>query len=70
MIELFETTVDPSIAIRVATFEDAALIFSFIQKKADFDRGLGAFAGVLLAFKGQDSQNTVRSGPFFLCFVC
>jgi len=33
--------------IREATVEDIALIFSFIQKKAAFDRSIGAFSGEL-----------------------
>jgi GNAT superfamily N-acetyltransferase len=33
--------------IRSATPEDALLVFSFIQKKAEFDRNIGAFSGKL-----------------------
>ena len=33
--------------IRAATADDILLIFSFIQKKAAFDRDIGAFSGIL-----------------------
>jgi GNAT superfamily N-acetyltransferase len=33
--------------IRTATIEDVPLIYSFIQKKSEFDRSVGAFSGVL-----------------------
>ena len=33
--------------IRSANSDDVALIFSFIQKKAEFDRNIGAFSGNL-----------------------
>jgi GNAT superfamily N-acetyltransferase len=35
------------IKVRTATSNDVPLIFSFIQKKAEFDRNIGAFFGVL-----------------------
>jgi hypothetical protein len=33
--------------VRFATPDDVSLIFAFIQKKAEFDRNIGAFGGVL-----------------------
>ena len=36
-----------SIKTRTATPDDVSLIFSFIQKKSEFDRNIGAFSGVL-----------------------
>jgi GNAT superfamily N-acetyltransferase len=33
--------------VRSATADDVSLIFSFIQKKSEFDRDIGAFSGVL-----------------------
>lgn len=33
--------------VRPATLDDVSLIFSFIQKKSEFDRRIGAFSGVL-----------------------
>jgi GNAT superfamily N-acetyltransferase len=60
----FEVTVNPSITIRAATIEDSALIFSFIQKKAGFDRGLGAFTGVLLASEDKICKTLFGAVPF------
>lgn len=45
--------------IRSATVEDTALIFSWIQKKAEFDRRIGAFSGVLGV-----SQDKIRNTLF------
>jgi GNAT superfamily N-acetyltransferase len=33
--------------VRAATPNDVSLIFSFIQKKSEFDRDIGAFSGIL-----------------------
>ena len=33
--------------VRSATPDDVSLIFSFIQKKSEFDRNIGAFSGAL-----------------------
>lgn len=41
--------------VRPATLEDVSLILSFIQKKAAFDRDIGAFSGVL-----QTSEDKLR----------
>jgi GNAT superfamily N-acetyltransferase len=41
--------------VRSATSDDVSLIFSFIQKKAEFDRNIGAFSGIL-----QVSENKIR----------
>lgn len=45
--------------VRPATPEDVSLIFTFIQKKAEFDRNIGAFSGVL-----QTSENKLRKTLF------
>jgi GNAT superfamily N-acetyltransferase len=45
--------------VRSANPDDVTLIFSFIQKKAEFDRGVGAFSGVL-----QVSEDKVRKTLF------
>jgi hypothetical protein len=42
--------------IRSATPNDVPLIFSFIQKKAEFDRDVGAFSGTL-----QVTENKIRN---------
>jgi GNAT superfamily N-acetyltransferase len=58
------TSLNPPIMIRAAACEDAALIFSFIQKKADFDRGLGAFTGVLHATEDRIRKTLFGAIPF------
>jgi GNAT superfamily N-acetyltransferase len=45
--------------VRSATPNDVSLIFSFIQKKAEFDRGVGAFSGVL-----QVTEDKIRNTLF------
>jgi GNAT superfamily N-acetyltransferase len=45
--------------VRPATVEDVSLIFSFIQKKAEFDRGIGAYSGVL-----QVTEQKIREALF------
>ncbi len=45
--------------VRYANPDDVALIFSFIQKKAEFDRSVGAFSGVL-----QVSEDKIRKTLF------
>jgi GNAT superfamily N-acetyltransferase len=45
--ENFEARASEEMQIRFATRDDVSLIFSFIQKKAEFDRDIGAFSGVL-----------------------
>jgi GNAT superfamily N-acetyltransferase len=50
---------DEIIKVRSASPDDVALIFSFIQKKSEFDRGIGAFSGVL-----QVSEDKIRQTLF------
>ena len=45
--------------VRSATPDDVSLIFSFIQKKSEFDRNIGAFSGVL-----QVSEDKIRKTLF------
>ncbi|MDZ8051904.1 MAG: GNAT family N-acetyltransferase [Aulosira sp. ZfuVER01] len=45
--------------VRIATPNDVSLIFSFIKKKAEFDRKIGAFSGVL-----QVSEEKIRKTLF------
>jgi GNAT superfamily N-acetyltransferase len=45
--------------IRSATPEDISLIFAFIQKKAEFDRRIGAFSGTL-----RTSEEKIRATLF------
>lgn len=45
--------------VRSAIFDDVSLIFSFIQKKSEFERNIGAFSGVL-----QVSEDKIRKTLF------
>ncbi|PSB15901.1 N-acetyltransferase [Phormidesmis priestleyi ULC007] len=45
--------------VRSATVNDVSLILSFIQKKSEFDRSIGAFSGVL-----QVSEDKIRKTLF------
>lgn len=45
--------------VRSATPDDVSLIFSFIQKKSEFDRDIGAYSGVL-----QVSEDKIRKTLF------
>lgn len=45
--------------VRSATLDDVSLIFSFIQKKSEFDRNIGAFSGSL-----QVSEDKIRTTLF------
>jgi GNAT superfamily N-acetyltransferase len=45
--------------VKAATPNDVAVIFSFIQKKAEFDRNIGAFSKVL-----QTSEDKIRKTLF------
>ncbi len=50
--------------IRPATLDDVLLIFSFIQKKSEFDRNIGAFSGVLRVSEEKIRQTLFRTNPF------
>jgi GNAT superfamily N-acetyltransferase len=45
--------------VRSTIPDDVAVIFSFIQKKAEFDRNIGAFSGIL-----QTSEDKIRKTLF------
>jgi len=45
--------------VRIATPDDVSLIFSFIQKKSEFDRNIGAFSGTM-----QVSEDKIRKTLF------
>jgi GNAT superfamily N-acetyltransferase len=53
------TKLNCAMKIRPATPDDGSLIFSFIQKKSEFDRQIGAFSGVL-----QVSEDKIRKTLF------
>jgi GNAT superfamily N-acetyltransferase len=50
--------------IRSANPEDTALIFSFIQKKAEFDRSIGAFSGVVQTSEAKTRKTLFGEIPF------
>ncbi|MBD2196280.1 MULTISPECIES: GNAT family N-acetyltransferase [Calothrix] len=50
--------------VRTATPEDVSLIFSFIQKKAEFDRSIGAFSGVLQVSEDKIHKTLFGAIPF------
>lgn len=50
--------------IRFATPNDVSLIFSFIQKKSEFDRNIGAFSGILQVNEEKIHQTLFRKIPF------
>jgi hypothetical protein len=57
--EHYESIENPLMKVRSTNPNDVPLIFSFIQKKAAFDRNIGAFSGVL-----QVSEEKVRKTLF------
>lgn len=52
------------ISTRHATQADIPLILSFLEKKAEFDRSMGAFEGVLQATEEKLCQSLFGSVPF------
>jgi GNAT superfamily N-acetyltransferase len=50
--------------VRSATPEDVSLIVSFIQKKSEFDRDIGAFSGVLRVSKDKVRRTLFGAIPF------
>ena len=50
--------------VRTATPSDVPLIFSFMQKKAEFDRNLGAFFGALQTSEEKIYKTLFGNNPF------
>jgi len=50
--------------VRPATPDDVSLIFSFIQKKSEFDRNIGAFSGVLRVSEEKIHKTLFGTIPF------
>lgn len=50
--------------VRPATSEDVSLIFSFIRKKAAFDRTIGAFSGELRVSEEKIRKTLFGASPF------
>ncbi|PSB01222.1 GNAT family N-acetyltransferase [Merismopedia glauca] len=56
--------------IRFATPDDVSLILSFIQKKSEFDRQIGAYSGVLQVTEDKIRKTIFGSIPFsYVVFV-
>ncbi|MEM8778508.1 MAG: GNAT family N-acetyltransferase [Cyanobacteria bacterium P01_G01_bin.49] len=56
--------------VRLANPDDTSLIFSFIQKKAEFDRKIGAFSGKLRVSEEKISKTLFGKIPFaYVLFV-
>jgi GNAT superfamily N-acetyltransferase len=56
--------------IRSATIDEISLIFSFIQKKSDFDRSVGAYSGTLQVTEDKIRKTIFASIPFsYVVFV-
>ena len=50
--------------VRSATPDDVSLIISFIHKKSEFDRNIGAFSGVLRVFEEKVRKTLFGTIPF------
>ncbi len=50
--------------VRSATLDDVSLIFSFIQKKSEFDRNIGAFSAVLRVSEDKIRATLFATIPF------
>ncbi|NJR53008.1 MAG: GNAT family N-acetyltransferase [Leptolyngbyaceae cyanobacterium CSU_1_3] len=50
--------------VRSATPDDVSVIFSFIQKKAEFDRNIGAFSGTLQTSEDKTRKTLFGKIPF------
>ena len=50
--------------VRSATLTDVSLIFSFIKKKSEFDRSIGAFSGKLRVSEEKLRQSLFGAIPF------
>jgi GNAT superfamily N-acetyltransferase len=50
--------------VRTATLEDVPLILAFIQKKAEFDRDIGAYNGILQVTEAKIREALFSAIPF------
>ena len=53
-----------TVKIRFAVLNDTPLIFSFIQKKAEFDRNIGAYSGIIQTSEKKIEQTIFGNNPF------
>ena len=57
--------------VRLANTDDVSLILSFIQKKSEFDRAVGAFSGVLKVSETKIRDTIFNKIPFaYVVFAC
>ena len=52
------------IRVRTANLDDISLIYAFIQKKAEFDRSVGAYSGVIQTSEAKIRQTIFSNNPF------
>ena len=52
------------IKIRSACSNDLALIYSFIKKKSEFDRSIGAYSGIIQTSEDKIRQTIFPENPF------
>nr|WP_319422535.1 GNAT family N-acetyltransferase [Pleurocapsa sp. FMAR1] len=52
------------IKVRFAIPDEASLIYKFIQTKAEFDRGIGAYSGVIETSEDKIRKTIFRNNPF------
>ncbi|WP_013323920.1 GNAT family N-acetyltransferase [Gloeothece verrucosa] len=57
-------TENKEIKVRTATHDDVSLIFSFLQKKSEFDRNIGAYSGVLQVTEDKICKTIFGPVPF------
>ncbi|MGD1871762.1 MAG: GNAT family N-acetyltransferase [Mastigocoleus sp.] len=50
--------------IRAATLNEVSTIFSFIQKKSEFDRNIGAYSGIIQVTEDKIRQTLFGKVPF------
>jgi hypothetical protein len=50
--------------IRAAILDDVSLIFSFIQKKSEFDRNIGSYSGTLQVTEDKIRKTIFATIPF------
>lgn len=52
------------VQIRSACVNDIGLIYSFIQKKSEFDRSIGAYSGIIQTSEDKIRQTIFSKNPF------
>jgi GNAT superfamily N-acetyltransferase len=62
--QIDRASMNPAVIVRFATVDDLSLVLSYIQKKSEFDRGIGAFSGQLLVSKQKLAKSLFCPTPF------